>query len=203
MEAFRDFGIINFTWAIVALWMLVIGLRGVIWRKPLLVPARSGFWLMALVFGPTLLGPLRFWFDGGVEPFGIASLVVSLLLCALLLVMIWKQTSGYMVFGVGEERFRRSLQITLNNLNLPFEESLSRVRLTTLQADLHVGIQPWMGTAYLRMKQAQHSDTFRKVVDSLRKDFAGTTAQFDATMCSFYFYIVFGVLGLAASIFMF
>ncbi len=181
--------------------MLVIGVRGVIGGKPFLVPARSGFWLMALVFSSTLLSPLRFWFDGGIEPFGIASLVVPLVLCALLLVMIWKQTSGYMVFGVKEEGFRKSLQTILNKLNLPFEESLSRVRLTTLQADLQVGIQPWMGTAYLRMKQHQHADTFKKVVDSLREDFAGSTAQFDATMCLFY--IVFGVLILAASVFVF
>jgi hypothetical protein len=130
--------------------------------------------------------------------------VISLLVCAVLLVMMWKQTAGYMVIGVAEEPFRNSLLNTLRKLNLPFEESLSRVRLTTLEADLQVGIQPWMRTAYLRMKQPQHADTFTKVVDSLRKDFAGSTAQFDATtMCSFYIYIVFGILFLAASIFIF
>lgn len=154
---------------------------------------------MALLFGPTLMSPLRFGFDGGVESLGIALLIISFLMCAVLLVMLWKQTSGYMVFGVREEPFRQVLHSTLRKLNIPFDESLSRLRLTTLDADLHVGIQSWMGTAYLRMKQSQHADTFRNIVDSLRKDLAGTTAQFDATMCSFY--IIFGVLGLAASIF--
>lgn len=180
--------------------MLAIGLRGVIGRRPFLVSARTGFWLMALVFGPTLLSPLRFWFIGDIEPSGIAMLVISLLMCTVLLVMLWKQTSGYMVFGVKEEQFRQILHSTLKKLNFPFDESLSRLRLTTLDADLQVGIQAWMGTAYLRMKQPQHTSAFRKIVDSLRKDFASTTAQFDATMCAFY--ILFGVFGLAASIFL-
>jgi hypothetical protein len=179
--------------------MLAIGLRGVIRRRPFLVPARTGFWLMALLFVPTLLSPLRFWFIDDVEPSGIAMLVISLVTCTVLLIMLWKQTSGYMVFGVSEEQFRQVLHTTLKELNLPFDESLSRLRLTTLDADLQVGIHAWMGTAYLRMKQSQHVGTFRKVVDSLRQDFAGTTVEFNATMCSFY--IVFGVFGLAASIF--
>ena len=182
--------------------MLMIGLRGVIRRRPFLVPARTGFWLMAVVFGPTLMSPLRFWFEGGVEPLAIASLIISLMMCAALLVMLWKQTTGYMVFGVREEPFREVLHSTLGKLNLPFDESLSRLRLTTLDADLQVGIQPWMGTAHLRMKQPQHAAIFRQIVDSLRRDFAaGTAAQFDATMCSVY--IVLGFLVFATSIFIF
>jgi len=154
---------------------------------------------MALVFVPSLLPPLRFWFADGVERPGVTFFVISLLLCALTLVVLWKQTSGYMVFGVGEETFRRLLQSALRKLNLPFEESLSRLRLTTLNADLQVNIASWTGTAYLRMKQPQHADTFGKVLDSLREDFAGTTVQFDPTICSFY--IVLGFLGLAMSFF--
>jgi len=106
-----------------------------------------------------------------------------------------------MVFGVREEPFRQVLHRTLNKLDLPFDESLSRLRLTTLDADLQVGIQPSMGTAHLRIKKNEHADTFKKIVDSLREDFAGSTGQFDTTMCSIY--VVFGVLLLVASTFMF
>jgi hypothetical protein len=195
----KSFGVINFTLGIVALWMLVIGLRGLIGRRPFLLPARSGFWLMVLVFVPTLLSPFRFWLDGGIESQGLSSLLVSLLMVAVLLIMVWKQTSGYMMVGLGEESFRQALQNTLKKLNFPFEESLSRVRLTTLEADLQVNIQSWMGTAYLRMRQPQHADSFRRIVNSLREEIAASTAQLNLTMCSFY--IAFGILALAASVF--
>jgi hypothetical protein len=179
--------------------MLAIGLRGLIGRRPFLLPARSGFWLIVLLFVPPLLSPLPFSIVDGIESRGLVSFLITLLMVAVLLTMVWKQTSGYMVFGVGEDPFRYSLQTTLKKLNLPFEESLSRVRLTTLEADLQVGIQSWMATAYLRMKQPQHIDSFKRIINSLREDVATANAQFNPTMC--YFYIVFGILALAAAVF--
>jgi len=91
-------------------------------------------------------------------------MIISLIMCAALLVMLWKQTSGYMVFGVREEpfspRFAQHSQKNLTSLSTNHSRGFGSRHLTlTCKWVSKLGWE----LLYLRMKQSQHAHTFRKV----------------------------------------
>ena len=61
-------------------------------------------------------------------------------------------------------RFRKHSSQLLKRLQLPYEESLSVVRLTSIQADLQVSVQSWMGTGIIKVKQRTHRSTLKEIV---------------------------------------
>jgi hypothetical protein len=197
---FENFGRINFILAIGGLCMMWIGLRVVLQKRPFLVSARYGFWIMFLLFAPGLVTGIGYLVNNNLKTGDIASLIVVTLMLLVMLLMVWKQTEGYAVYGVDEALFRDALHRTLRRLQLPWEESISRLRLITLEADLEISIQSWMGTAYLHMKRSQHTAVFKRIIESLREDIASSPAKYSPTMSVLY--LAFGILSLAASILM-
>lgn len=186
-----------------ALFFLVIGLRGLLSRRPFLISAR---WLLALLFigfCPALVQP--FAIQGSPVGSGAVEAMRWLLPALLIAVAVFLAFTlrGYTAFGVTEISMRQGLVHALEKLKLPHEETLSAVRLTTLGADLQVGLQSWTGTGQLKMKQRQFGKVLRDIVRAMNEYYQrGAVTEVNLNCCIFYT-VIGAFMAVFAGVFLF
>ena len=155
--------------AVMALFFLVIGLRGIIFRKPFVI---SGRWLFVLVlcgFAPSTLQFAQIpRTGGGSEMIELLRWLIPIMLMVVA-VFLYFTLRGFTAFGVTDVSFREGLFHSLKGLNLPYEETLSAIKLPTLEADLQVAVQSSIGTGQLKMKQRQFSTELREIVKGMNQ----------------------------------
>ena len=186
-----------------ALFFLVIGLRGIVTKKPFLISTR---WLLAAI----LLG----LFPAMVQVVTLPRIAVgsgmveairwlSPAILIVVAIFLYFTLRGYTAFGVSDISFREGLLHSLKKLNLPYEETLSAVKLPTIGADLQVAVQSWIGTGQLKMKQRQFSTVLRDIVKGMNEYYqSGAVSKVNLTCCIFY--AVIGVfLAVFAGVFLF
>ena len=172
---------------------LVIALRGIITRRPFLVSNRWVLYLMFVCLIPTILlflflpGTSSFllkWFNPAVFT------VVLVMMCFLL--------KGFSAYGVSDITFREALITTLNKLQLSHEETLSLIRLTSVEADLQVSIHSWMGTGMIKIKQREHASLLTQIASEMNTHFRMSTTPSNLTPCIFY--LIMGILMIGGGI---
>ena len=138
----------------VAVFLLGIGLRGLLTKRPFLFSAKWLLLFMVVVFlGPIVtLIPSPFPFS---RPLQFTNWL-PILMFPVMAVFFWLQMRGYLAFGITGKSFREGLVAALEKLQLPYEESLSSIRLTSVEADLQVAIQSWVGTGQIKVRQGRH-----------------------------------------------
>ena len=128
---------------IFAAFFFVIGLRGILTKRPFLLSSR---WLLLVMFIgliPAILIPV---FLPGDSPFILKWLNPSIF--TLLLVMMCFALKGYVAYAVTDTSFRDALLTSLQKLDLPHEETISTIRLTSVEVDLQVSVQSWICLLY-------------------------------------------------------
>ncbi len=189
-----------------ALFFLVIGLRGVVTNKPFLISTGWLGWLLVVVLlglTPGMLQALTLPTSG--DGFGILMALRWLVPTMAIVVVIFLSFTlwGYMAFGVTDTSFRDGLLASLEKLNLPHEGTLAAMRLPTIGADLQVAVQSWMGTGHMKMKHRQ----FRGVLGDIAKnmnDYYAYSAVPKVNLTGCIFYVVLGVfLIVFAGVFLF
>lgn len=178
---------------IMAVFFLVIGLRGIITKRPFLLSNKWLLSVMFIIFIPVIIP--AFTFPSSV-PFIIKWL--NPVIFTVLLVMMCFALRGYCAFGVTDTSFRDALLASLQELNLPYEETLSSIRLTSIEADLQVSIQSWIGSGVIKIKQRAHRSQLTEIVTAMNEHFRRSSASMNLTTCIFY--LIMGVLTVAASI---
>jgi hypothetical protein len=202
---------------IMAIPLLAIGLRGAVTKRPFLVSLRHFVWIMSI---PSLLSVVAFGgliFDSpfnnspfnsspfNSSPFnalgfaGIILLIVFLLVFGIMLFVMWKQTDGYSAFGVTDESFQEALRSALKRLNLPFEETIFRLRLTSIGADLQASVLSSMGCAQLMIKQSGHRSTLKSIAVAMNDYFK--TEPCKTNMTTNICYIIIGALTIIAALY--
>lgn len=183
---------------IFAAFFFVIGLRGILTKRPFLVSSR---WLLLVMFiglVPAILIPV---FLPGDSSFIMKWL--NPMIFTLLLVMMCFALRGYIAYAVTDTSFRAALLSSLQKLELPYEETLSTIRLTSVEVDLQVSIQSWMGSGQIKIKQRGHSSLLKKIADAMNEHFRVSSADTNLTACIFF--LVMGILmvigGIAMSLF--
>ena len=133
---------------LMAIFSLTTGLRGILTKRPFVI---SNKWLSILfvVFIPIILLNFSLSLPSSFNPINW----VTPLIIGPLLLMMYYQLKGYTAYGVTDTSFREALLAALQKLQLPYEESLSLIRLTSINADLQVAVQSWMGTGVIKVKQ--------------------------------------------------
>ena len=170
------------------IFFLVTGLKGLLTKRPFII---SNGWPLAMMF--VFFGLM-----------GLSSLMildsdpiswVSPILCVALLAMMWFQLRGYVVLAVTDTSFREALVAALQKLELPYEESLSVIRLTSVNADLQVAIQSWMGTGTVKVKQRTHRSVLQEVVNAMNEYFRTSSVSTNMVTC-----VIWVVVGVALPI---
>lgn len=179
---------------ITAIFSLYIGLRGILTKKPFMFSNR---WFLATILVvfiplPVILVPLLSASVSGSDIHFMKWLIA--ILCGLVLfviLMLWYSLRGYIVYGVTDVSFQEALLAALEKLQLPYEESLSAIRLTSIQADLQVSVQSWMGTGIVKVKQRAHRSALREIVNAMNEYFRTSFVSTNMIPC-----IVFLVMGI-------
>ena len=164
---------------IMAIFFLTIGLRGILTKRPFLISNRWWLSIMFVVFIPIILLSFSLSSPGSVNAM---NWVIPLLL-GLLLLRRWFQLRGYTAYGVTDTSFRDALLAALQKLQLPYEESLSVIRLTSVETDLQVSVQSWMGTGIIKVKQRAHQPVLREVVNEMNEYFRISSAPTNVISC--------------------
>ena len=183
----KDMWLFDVTFGIFAICCLGIALRGIFSRRPIIFSSRWMLMLFLLVFVPLLArGAALFG-----SHFRLGSLL-PLLMPLLVLSLLFRNAQGYSILGVSDEYFSNALHAALHKLGLPFEESLSQIRLTSLDAALIVTLQSRMGAAQLAIKPSLHRSTLKEIVQLMRDYFATVPGKTNLT--TYVYYLLFGAL---------
>jgi Tfp pilus assembly protein PilF len=153
---------------------LGIGLGVFLRKKPLIFSSRWMYALMLLCFSPQLVMLLSLP-DMHEANYSANWLLIKLLMplmFAVLLVFLWIQMQGYMLFGIDDKSFRKALLSVLDELGLERREELSVIRIPSANLDIQVAIQSWIGAGQLKNKSKSGKDVFQKIIGGLKNRFA-------------------------------
>ena len=181
----------------VAVFLLGIGLRGLLTKRPFLFSAKWLLLFMVVVFlGPIVtLIPSPFPFS---RPLQFTNWL-PILMFPVMAVFFWLQMRGYLAFGITGKSFREGLVAALEKLQLPYEESLSSIRLTSVEADLQVAVQSWMGTGQIRVRQGRHGPLLKKIVQAMNERFRASPVETNMISCVFFLILgIFAFIGIMA-----
>jgi hypothetical protein len=175
-----------------ALFFLVIGMRGIVTKKPFLISARWLLFLILLGFGPGILQAVSLPTSGdGSGPLAALRWMIPAILIVVLAFLSFTMR-GYIAFGVTDVSFREGLLASLKKLNLDYEETMSILRLPTIGADLQVAVQSWIGTAQIKMKQRQFRRLLVDIVNNMN-GYYQNSAVLKMNLTSCIFYVIMGV----------
>lgn len=183
--------------ALMAIFFLLIGVRIVVTKKPLLINSRIFFVFMILCFSPQLINFMNLFGTEAGARMG-AILYLNPLLYTLLLSFFWIQMKGYIAVGVHDESFRDAIHYSLNKNEMPFEEQLSLIKLTSIGAQLQIAVQSWVGTAQLKLKNSNDKSIIKKIVLVINDYYFEN--DIDVNNITAVFYILMGIVMLAFSI---
>lgn len=173
---------------IMAIFFLAVGIRGVLIKRPFLVSNRWWLSILFIVFVPIIL--LSFSLPLLSSSYSI-NWVIPLIL-VLLLLRGWFHYRGYTAYAVTDTSFRQAVIAAIQKLQLSYDESLSVIRLTSIEADLQVSVHSWMGTGIIRVKQRAHQSVLREVVNAMNEYFRISSVP--RNMISCVFYLVMGAI---------
>ena len=182
-----------------AVFLLGIGLRGFLTKRPFLFSAKWLLLFMVVVFlGPIVtLIPSPFPFS---RPLQFTNWL-PILMFPVMAVFFWLQMRGYLAFGITGKSFREGLVAALEKLQLPYEESLSSIRLTSVEADLQVAVQSWMGTGQIKVRQGRHGPLLKKIVQAMNEHFRASPVETNMISCVFFLILgIFAFIGIMAPV---
>lgn len=163
---------------IMAVFCLVVGLRVFFTRRPFLI---SGTWHLAVGSVFFILGIVPNLVFSPANPM---NWIVVILVGAFLL-MLWYQLNSYVVYAFTDASFREALFAALQKLQLPHEESLSVIRLTSIDADLQVSIQSWIGLGNIKIKQKAHHSALREIAKTMNSNLRASSVSKNIIFCVF------------------
>ena len=185
-----------------SLYPIFIGLLGLTRKRPFAFASRQYMWVLLIALLPNLIFFFTPLFSGRAlnNIFLTSFPFINVAISCMLVFVCWKQMTGYMVIGVYDETFRDSLTTALNKLNLPFQETISKIQLVELKTDLQATVTAWIGMAQINIKQREHTHYTKQIATEMNNYYETIPVKVNNT--AFIFYLTFGILMLiAASIF--
>lgn len=178
------FIIIPIVLGIMAIFFLTVGMRGILTKRPFMISNRWFLATILVVLIPSILLTVLPLFRSGVGPIKW----LNALICGSILMVIpvlWYSLKGYAAYGVTDASFREALIAALEKLQLSYEESLSAIRLTSIEADLQVVVQSWMGSGLIKVKQRAHRSYLKEIVNAMNEYFRMSSVSINMTSCVF------------------
>ena len=173
-----------------------IAIRILIGQQPFLFNGR--WFLGGLVLGLSPLPIICISLGMLADPIGQIIVLLNLLLYAVFLVIFAKMTNGYIAIGVTDDSFRTAIHAALQELGITFEETLSHLKLTSLELDLQVSVQSWLGTAGLKVKQSNGKPVLKEITKAVVNYYQTHETKKNNTTAIVYF--VGGLFALAFTI---
>ena len=171
-------------------------LKVLIARRPFLFNGNWSLGFVALGFSPSLITLItRITWDMFSNFVVMGGALVSFLIYAVALFFFSKLTKGYVAMGITDDSLRTALHAALQELEIAFEETLTHIKLTSLDVDLQVSVHSWMGTAQFRVKQAKGKPILKEITKAIVNYYQTHETKMNNAPAIFYF--VMGVFALA------
>ena len=185
-----------FLFATMALFFLFIGIKVVLNKRPMFLSSRYFFGFMVLAFSPQFVNTANMLTKDLPSNLGLI-IYLNPIMFVCLLVFFWFQMKGYMAIGISDDSFREALHYSLNKNNLPFEEQLSIVKLTSINASLQVAIQSWIGAGQLKLKKVKDSNVLPEIVKGINEYYSENNIK--PNNITSIFYIIMGIFMLISA----
>jgi len=185
---------LSLVFILMSIYFLFLGLKVFLTKKPFLMSAKYNFFIIFIAFASQLVMPISNLFrtsrytEDNFDWFMITMPVFLIVFYSAFLFFLWKTMQGYLVIGVTEDSFRNALQSVLTKLGLPFEERLSKMRLTSLDTDLQSSMNAWSGMASLKIKDAKHKEIEREIAENLQKQLIDEDSPINLRTSYFYLF---------------
>jgi len=175
---------------------LVIGVRGILTKKPFLLPAYTFNSLMALYLLLNYIIPvIQLISHTPGEPLYIfLGFLFPILTLMAIAIVVWRSMNGYSAFGVSYESFKAALHSALEKLNLPYTDLGSHIELPSIGAELQTSVHSWSGTGELKVKPSKHKQMLRAIARDMNEYFRNAPEA--RTLKPYIFIIAMGILGI-------
>lgn len=177
-----------------SLYILGIGVWGLIKKRPLILPAHQFMWFFIALYAAQIIQSLVSIFTTRwqtFDPFFFLIPIFQILMFVVVIYVIQRQMTGYLILGVTDDTFREALTAVLNQLNLPFQETISKIKLTSIEADLQAAVASWVGSAQIRVQQQQHAHLTQKIAHGMDDYYQKNPVQ-----TNFFIFIAYLILGI-------
>jgi hypothetical protein len=175
---------------IYAIGFLVIGVRALVVRRPILLHSRLLACIILLGFSSMMLISSAERIFGDYSGYTELRGEIFMLLWVLVIIVITLRVMrGYMVIGITPDSLRGALQSALQRLDIPYQESLSRFQLTSIGADLQVSINDSLDIAYISVNKRQHKPILKRIIKVTKQQFATVPGSINRRAGIFFFSI--------------
>lgn len=174
--------------SIMALFFLFIGVTVVLNKKPIFLSSKYFFGFMVLAISPQFVNAAIMLTNDMSENLSLVLYLNPIVLVALL-VFFWFQMKGYMAIGISDDSFREALHYSLNKNNLPFEEQLSTVKLTSINASLQIAIQSWVGAGQIKLKETKNINVLPEIVGGINEYYSDNSIKPNNVTSIFYIFM--------------
>jgi hypothetical protein len=174
-----------------------IGVWGLVKNRPLIFATRQYIWFLFAMIAPVVVVLSNNIFEERehVNLFLVSMSIFQAAMLVLMAFILWRQMSGYMILGVSDETFRNALLNALNKLNFPFQESISKIKLTSPDADLQATVASGMGTAQIRIKQQQYIRYTKDIANAMNEYYKSNPVK--VNNFTFIIFLLLGILTIA------
>ncbi len=148
-------------------------------KRPILLRGSVFTWTVGVTTGLVIISLVIFLItlaDASLTCVGI----VQILILLILIVTVQRRVKGYFLVGTTVTAFRQALHTALNELNLPFEETILGFNLPSVQNRLVTSIAPRLGTAQMHLEEKINStvlDDIAHRVDGYMRRTYGTQSE--------------------------
>ena len=143
---------------------LFIGVRGLIRRRPVVFSTRIVMWPIMATLALSGIGALFLagyqllcMPMGSYDGVGIAVLLGQAAICLSMMYVFWREATGYLAYGIGDEGFRNALLLALHRQGHGFRETITKIELLEPHVEIRATVQPKIGTALLRTPHRRHA----------------------------------------------
>ena len=169
-----------------------IAIRILIGQRPFLFNTR---WVLGvLVLGLSPLPVVLISLGALSDATGGIIVLLNLLLYVAIFVFAAMLTKRYYAMGVTEDSFRTAIHAALQELEVPFEETLAHIKLTSLDIDLQVSFYS-LGTVGLKVKQSNGKPVLKEITKAVGNYYQTHETKMNNTTAIFY--LVAGLFMLA------
>ena len=182
---------------ILGLFLLFIGLKVIIGKKPIITNSKYLLFLILITFVSMLIFPnLDDFLKGDFDYFKTGA---SLIILIIFLVYMFNFFNGYLLIGLDDEAFRKCISQSLDNLGIEFKEDFSKIVIDKFEITIHCTVQSWIGQAQIQFKGRVNKKFIGSLIDELNKNI--NSAEIFPKKTSAYFYSLIGFLSILISVY--
>ena len=181
---------------IVGFFLLYIGLKIIIGKKPILINSKWLFIMIIIMYIPLLIIPTVIDFLNDEIVYFETGLVFILFI--VLVVYMRRILIGYQLIGINGDTFQECLSHSLDNLNIEYEEKLNKIIINN-ELTILCSMQSWVGQAQIQFRGNKDKKFINSLIEEIKRYIRTNKITF-VKMPGF-FYAIIGVVATVFSIY--